>query len=58
MGHIYLSRSHSNLCLSHPMGRFPWDSHRNDILMDKPENCLSFAEQIYLFLIPSSNHVS
>jgi len=30
--------SHSNLCLSHPMGRFPWDSHRNDIPMDKPEN--------------------
>jgi len=23
--------SHSNLCLSHPIGRFPWDSHRNDI---------------------------
>jgi len=28
--------SHSNLCLSHPMGRLPWDSHRNDIPMDKP----------------------
>ena len=27
--------SHSNLCLSHPMGRFPWDSHTNDIPMDK-----------------------
>jgi len=23
---------------SHPMGRFPWDSHRNDIPMDKPGN--------------------
>jgi len=23
---------------SHPMGRFPWDSHRNDIPMDKPAN--------------------
>ena len=22
---------------SHPMGRFPWDSHRNDIPMDKPD---------------------
>jgi len=22
---------------SHPMGRFPWDSHRNDIPMDMPE---------------------
>jgi len=21
---------------SHPMGRYPWDSHRNDIPMDKP----------------------
>ena len=21
---------------SHPIGRFPWDSHRNDIPMDKP----------------------
>jgi len=34
--------SHSNLCLSHPMGRFPRDSHRNDIPMDKlgyPDNC-------------------
>jgi len=30
--------SHSSLCLSHPMGRFPWDSHRNDITMDKPGN--------------------
>jgi len=30
--------SHSNLCLSHPMGRFPWDSHRNPIHMDKPGN--------------------
>jgi len=49
MGHIYLSKSHSNLCLSHPMGRFPWDFHRNDILMDKPENCLSFAEQSIYF---------
>jgi len=29
MGHIYLS---------HLMGRFPWDSHRNDIPMDKPDN--------------------
>jgi len=28
--------SHSNLCLSHPMGRFPWDSHRNDIPMANP----------------------
>ena len=28
--------SHSNLCLSHPMGRFPWNSHRNDIPIDKP----------------------
>ena len=28
--------SQSNLCLSHPMGRFPWDSHRNAIPMDKP----------------------
>jgi len=27
---------HSNLCLSHPVGRFPWDSHRNDIPMDNP----------------------
>jgi len=24
--------------LSRPMGRFPWDSHRNDIPMDKPAN--------------------
>jgi len=24
------------LISSHPMGRFPWDSHRNDIPMDKP----------------------
>jgi len=23
---------------SHPMGRFPWNSHRNPIPMDKPEN--------------------
>jgi len=29
MGHIYLSHSQ-------PMGRLPWDSHRNDIPMDKP----------------------
>jgi len=21
---------------SQPMGRYPWDSHRNDIPMDKP----------------------
>jgi len=38
MGHIYLSHSHSNSCLSQPMGRFPWDSLRNDIPMDKPGN--------------------
>ena len=26
------------MTLSHPMGCFPWDSHRNDIPMDKPED--------------------
>jgi len=36
MGHIYLSHSHPitiYACpiLSHPMGRFPWDSYGNDI---------------------------
>ena len=41
MGHIYLSHSHPIAIVacpvpSHPMGRFPWDSHRNDIPMDKP----------------------
>jgi len=40
-GHIYLSYSHPiaiYVCPapSHPMGRFQWDSHRNDIPMDKP----------------------
>ena len=42
MGHICLSHSHPIAIYtcpssSHPMGRFPWDSHRNDILMDKPD---------------------
>jgi len=27
---------------SHPMGRFPWDSHRNDIHMDKPADLWIF----------------
>jgi len=41
MGHIYLSHSHPIAIYacpisSHPMGRFTWDSHRNDIPMDKP----------------------
>jgi len=26
---------------SHPMGRFPWDSHRNPIPMGKPANLWS-----------------
>jgi len=43
MGHIYLSHSHPIAIYacpisSHPMGHFPWDSHRNDIPMDKPVN--------------------
>ena len=41
MGHIYLSHSHPLAIYacpisSHPTRRFPWDSHRNDIPMDKP----------------------
>jgi len=41
MGLIYLSHSHPIAIYacpvpSHSMGRFPWDSHRNDIPMDKP----------------------
>jgi len=32
---------------SHPMGPFPWDSHRNDIPMDKPGNtCLGCLQQV------------
>jgi len=43
MGHIYLSHSHPIAIQpmpvpSHPMGRFPWDSHRNLIPMVKPVN--------------------
>jgi len=38
--------SHSNLCLSHPMGRFPWDSHRNDIPMDKPVHLSCGSEPV------------
>ena len=30
---------------SHPMGRFPLDSHRNDIPMDKPVAYLSYIFQ-------------
>jgi len=41
MGHICLSHSHPIAIYACPvpspsMGRFSWDSHRNDILMDKP----------------------
>jgi len=41
MGHLYLSHSHPIAIYachipSLPMGRFPWDSHRNPIPMDKP----------------------
>ena len=43
MGHIYLSHSHPTAIYacripSRPMGRFPLDSDRNDISMDKPGN--------------------
>jgi len=34
MGHISLSHSHP--IAMYAWGRFPWDSHRNDIPMDKP----------------------
>jgi len=43
--------SYSNLCLSHPMGRFPWDSHRNDIPMDNPR----LVHGIYLS-VPFPSH--
>jgi len=33
MGHVYLSHSHPIAICAHPI---PWDSHRNDIPMDKP----------------------
>jgi len=41
MGHICLSHFHPIAIYacpisSQPMGRFPWDSYRNDIPMDKP----------------------
>jgi len=43
MGHIYLSHSHPIAIYAcpippHPMGRFPWDSHKNPIPMDKRAN--------------------
>jgi len=53
MGHIYLSHSHPIAIYacpipSHPMGHFPWDSHRNDIPMNKPvEYGLYFACGLY-----------
>jgi len=48
--------SHSNLCLSHPMGRFPWDFHRNPIPMEKPadnlwENTSSTVEKSLVTLL-------
>ena len=43
--------SHSNLCLSRAMRRFPWDSHRNDIPMDKPR----VVHGTYLS-VPSPSH--
>ena len=35
---------------SHPVGCFSWDSHRNNIPMDKP------VFLIYVFDIPNHNH--
>jgi len=34
---------------SQPMGRFPWDSHRNDIPMDEPgayKRCCSHFDDV------------
>ena len=59
MGHIYLSHSHPIAIYacpnqSQPMGRFPWDSHRNDIPMDKPR----VVHGTYLSVpFPSPNNV-
>ena len=39
--------SHSNLCLSHLI---PWDSHRNDIPVDKPDN-LQILSSVFLIEI-------
>jgi len=61
MGHIYLSHSHPTAIYacpisSQPMGRFPWDSHRNDIPMDKPAyNPTLYFTKILLFTLLLKN---
>jgi len=42
--------------LSMTMGRFPWDSHRNDISMDKPFLCIPASlNSLCVILKPKRN---